>query len=89
MTTNKNLKKVVITGGAGFIGSNLTKKLIDNDAEKILIIDDFSTGKMSNIERFLDDDKISLIDKRVEDCDDLDILISFNFSADIVVCPAT
>jgi len=31
---------------------------------------------MSNIERFLDDDKISLIDKRVEDCDDLDILIS-------------
>tara|TARA_B000000565_G_scaffold254306_2_gene232426 strand:- start:465 stop:1451 length:987 start_codon:yes stop_codon:yes gene_type:complete len=76
MTTNKNLKKVIITGGAGFIGSNLTKKLIDNDAEKILIIDDFSTGKMSNIERFLDDDKISLIDKRVEDCDDLDILIS-------------
>ena len=76
MTTNKNLKKVVITGGAGFIGSNLTKKLIDNDAEKILIIDDFSTGKISNIERFLDDDKISLIDKRVEDCDDLDILIS-------------
>ena len=76
MTTNKNLKKVVITGGAGFIGSNLTKKLIDNDAEKILIIDDFSTGKMSNIERFLDDDKISLIDKRVEDCDDLDVLIS-------------
>ena len=76
MTTNKNLKKVVITGGAGFIGSNLTKKLIDNDAEKILIIDDFSTGKMSNIERFLDDDKISLIDKRVEDCDDLDNLIS-------------
>ena len=76
MTTNKNLKKVVITGGAGFIGSNLTKKLVDNDAEKILIIDDFSTGKMSNIERFLDDDKISLIDKRVEDCDDLDILIS-------------
>jgi len=75
MTMNKNLKKVVITGGAGFIGSNLTKKLIDNDAEKILIIDDFSTGKMSNIERFLDDDKISLIDKRVEDCDDLDILI--------------
>ena len=76
MTTNKNLKKVVITGGAGYIGSNLTKKLIDNDAEKILIIDDFSTGKMSNIERFLDEDKISLIDKRVEDCDDLDILIS-------------
>ena len=76
MTTNKNLKKVVITGGAGFIGSNLTKKLIDNDAEKILIIDDFSTGKMSNIEKFLDDNKISLIDKRVEDCDDLDILIS-------------
>ena len=37
---NNNLKKVVITGGAGFIGSNLIKKLIENGTEKILIIDE-------------------------------------------------
>ena len=43
-----NLKKVVITGGAGFIGSNLAKKLIHEGAENILIIDDLSTGKIKS-----------------------------------------
>ena len=33
------MKKVIITGGAGFIGSNLAIKLLENDIEKILIID--------------------------------------------------
>ncbi len=75
MNMNNKLKKVVITGGAGFIGSNLIKKLIDNETEKILIIDDLSTGKIENINNFLKDERISLIDKRVEDCDDLDLLL--------------
>ena len=35
MIMKNNLKKVVITGGAGFIGSNLIKKLIEKDTEKI------------------------------------------------------
>ena len=34
MNMNNNLKKVVITGGAGFIGSNLIKKLIENEQKK-------------------------------------------------------
>ena len=72
---NNKLKKVVITGGAGFIGSNLIKKLIENETDKILIIDDLSTGKIENINDFLKDEKISLIDKRVEDCDDLNLLL--------------
>ena len=38
------MKKVIITGGAGFIGTSLVKALLDNDIEKILIIDDLSTG---------------------------------------------
>ena len=53
MIMNNKLKRVVITGGAGFIGSNLIKKLIENETEKILIIDDLSTGKIENINNFL------------------------------------
>ena len=33
------MKKIIVTGGAGFIGSHLVKKLIDNGAEEILVID--------------------------------------------------
>lgn len=35
----------VVTGGAGFIGSNLVKKLNDNDCKDILIVDDLTDGK--------------------------------------------
>ncbi len=40
--------KILITGGAGFIGSHVTDLLIDN-AHEILIIDNLSTGKKENI----------------------------------------
>ena len=42
------MKKIIVTGGAGFIGTSLVKALLRNDVEKILIIDDLSTGSKSN-----------------------------------------
>jgi len=42
------MKKAIVTGGAGFIGSNLVDKLIDMGVE-VHIIDDLSTGKEENI----------------------------------------
>ena len=39
----KNL--IIVTGGAGFIGSNLIQILLDNTKCKILSIDNYSTGK--------------------------------------------
>lgn len=42
------MAKVLITGGAGFIGSNLVDKLIEKDHE-VLVIDNLSTGKKENL----------------------------------------
>ena len=42
------MKKAIVTGGAGFIGSNLVDKLI-KDGVEVHVIDDLSTGKESNI----------------------------------------
>ena len=41
------LKKIAITGGAGFIGSNLADELITDN--QVTIIDDLSTGTLDNI----------------------------------------
>ena len=45
--------RYLITGGAGFIGSHLVSKIIDN-AEKIIVLDNLLTGSKKNINKFLD-----------------------------------
>ncbi len=70
-----NLKKVVITGGAGFIGSNLIGKLIEKDIEKILVIDDLSTGNIDNISEFKNSNLIEFVESRIEDCQNLNSLL--------------
>ena len=70
------MKKFIITGGAGFIGSTLVKALLEKGAESILIIDDLSTGNESNISSVLNDERIEFINSRIEDVDNLDNLFS-------------
>lgn len=44
------MSNYLITGGAGFIGSNLAGKLIQNKEDNVVILDDLSTGKKENLE---------------------------------------
>ena len=44
--------KILITGGAGFVGSHLVEKLIKKK-HKIVVIDNLSTGRIENIKPFL------------------------------------
>ena len=60
-TTNK---KVVVTGGAGLIGSHLTEILVQKKFE-VTVIDDFSTGNIKNLNHIKD--KIKLVKGNLED----------------------
>ena len=46
----RNKKKWLVTGSAGFIGSNLCETLLEN-AQDVIGLDNFSTGKQENINR--------------------------------------
>jgi UDP-glucose 4-epimerase len=56
--------KVIVTGGLGFIGSNLVEKLIQHN--EVTIIDDQSTGKIENIQE-IDQDNLTLIKGSITD----------------------
>lgn len=53
-------KTILVTGGAGFIGSHLCEKLL-NDNNYVLCVDNFFTGSKKNIEHLLDNNHFELI----------------------------
>ncbi len=61
--------KIVVTGGAGFIGSNLCEALIEKGYD-VTCLDNFSTGKIENIEPLLDHPNFKLITGDIRNIDD-------------------
>ena len=63
-------KKILVTGGAGFIGSNLTEALLELN-NKVICLDNFATGKKENIVPFLTNPNYTLIEgdiRNISDC---------------------
>jgi len=61
--------RVLIVGGAGFVGSNLTKKLLDEGVSKIFIVDNFLSSEPDNIPK---NNKVSFLEGSIAD----DIILS-------------
>tara|TARA_B100000780_G_scaffold114742_1_gene80434 strand:+ start:3061 stop:4017 length:957 start_codon:yes stop_codon:yes gene_type:complete len=57
-------KTILITGGAGFLGSHLTKKLL-NEGSKVICLDNLETGSLDNIKSFKENSNFSFINKDV------------------------
>ena len=64
--TNKN---ILVTGGAGFIGSNLCEELL-RLGNKVVCLDNFAIGKRKNIEELFEDVNFTLIEGDIRNLDD-------------------
>lgn len=62
-------KRVLVTGGAGFIGSNLIESLLDAD-NQVVCLDNFATGKRSNLSGFIKNPLFKLIEGDIRSYDD-------------------
>ncbi len=62
---------ILVTGGAGFIGSNLCEALLEN-GNQVTCLDNFATGNRKNIHHLVENSKFSLIEgdiRNIEDCE--------------------
>jgi UDP-glucuronate decarboxylase len=75
--------KILLTGAAGFLGSHISKKLIDNNHE-VIGLDDLSTGSIKNIEQLINHPKYLFIEH--------DVRIPYQAKVDTILnfaCPAS
>ena len=61
--------RVLVTGGAGFIGSNLIDSLL-NSGNSVVCLDNFSTGKRENLKEFISNPAFKLIEGDIRNYDD-------------------
>lgn len=75
--------KILLTGGAGFLGSHISNRLI-HDGHELLVVDDFSTGNKKNLSALEKDARFRLLehDVRTPFYADVDAILNF-------ACPAS
>ena len=60
------MKKVIVTGGAGFIGSHLAEELARRGYH-VILLDNLSTGRMENIQEFLKENNVDFVRGTITD----------------------
>lgn len=76
-------KRILITGGAGFIGSHLAERLL-NEGNKIIVLDNFHTGRKENLTHLLSNPNFELIRHDITDPIKLEVDQIYNMA-----CPAS
>ena len=70
---------IVLTGGSGFIGSHLSKELLKNSENKLIIVDNLLTGNLDNIQDLLDHENATFIQHDVQDHIEIDEKVDYVF----------
>lgn len=82
--------KILVTGGAGFIGSNLVSKLVKNKENQIIVLDNLSTGAEKNIQEFQDNDNFQFFKYDITDYSVIDFIKKLNVDEIYnLACPAS
>jgi len=66
----KNVKHILVTGGAGFIGSHLVERLL-NDGKAVVVIDDLSTGSLENLAPVKNHPRLKIVQSKISECNQL------------------
>ena len=70
---------IVLTGGSGFIGSHLSKELLKNGENKLIVVDNLLTGNLNNIQDLLDHENATFIQHDVQDHIEVDEKVDYVF----------
>ena len=62
-------KKVLVTGGAGFVGSFIVDQLIEEDVKEIVIVDNFVRGSKFNLQKALSSTRVKTIEGDIRNRD--------------------
>lgn len=71
----KKTKHILVTGGAGFIGSHLVERLL-NDGKTVVVIDDFSTGSLENLRAVKKNPRLKIVRAKISECKNLSSLVA-------------
>src|ERR1700722_15923636 len=66
---------VLVTGGAGFIGSHLVERLLA-DGKSVTVIDDCSTGRLENLQAVSANPRLRVIQGKVSECRELPEIVA-------------
>lgn len=77
-------KRVLVIGGAGFIGSHIVSELLNTDVAEVLVFDNYARGKLSNISESLEDKRCRIFEDG-GDIREIDVLNAAMKDADAVV----